>query len=466
MFAIERRTALLLRAALRLCLDGPPRRADAVPVLFRHTKNGYLAHARTAEFAVLYSQPGPAGKGVLAFEASALAQFEGKSDEPVRLVRTHPDKAAARWDDGGVPREFVLPVVEPEKVPVPPTLPRSFVPVPSQFLNALHEAGRTTAKDPTRYSIHRVQLSGKEGRVIGTDTRQLLVQGGFTFPFAEDLLVPRTRVFGHPAFRPAEGAELGRTESHVVIKLGPWLFALSIDAEARFPDAGSIVPRAGTPATRLRLHPADAECFLAALGRRLKGPAAQELPVTLDLGPAPCLRFQPDGRVLEVPLARSQASGGTVRLCVPLPRLLRALELGFTEFEVRDPEKPFAARDGERVYLAMPLPAAGALGPSEDAVRVAPAEVRPARPLVPVRKDSPATTAVAVPAAADVAVAAPFDVFTEAEGLKDAVVRAAAHAGRILRWLREVCGRPQVLQAVRGSLHAIADRLPTFKENP
>src|SRR5438477_2353715 len=97
--------------------------------------------------------------------------------------------------------------------------------LPPSFLGAFAEAVRTAARDGGRFALTRVQLRGKAGQVVATDGRQLLVQGGFAFPWAEDLLVPAVPALG--AKELADGSvTVGRSDGHVLVAVGPWTFAL------------------------------------------------------------------------------------------------------------------------------------------------------------------------------------------------------------------------------------------------
>ena len=474
MIVLERHVAQLFRAALRRCVDAPSTRADRVPVLLRHGKNGLMMHARQEEFAVMYSQPGPEGKEVLAFPASSLGLIEGKSQEPIELVAIEPGKAAARWVDKGVHLEIDFPVIESDKVAIPPALPKEFAPMPVRFLTALHEASRTASQAPTKYSIHRVLLRGKTGEILATDTHQLLIQSGFKFPFQEDLLIPRSGVFGLPALAPANEIGIGRTDTHVAIRVGRWIFAFLIDVKGRFPDARGLVPRTSSATTRFRLDPEDAEFFMRMLTQRLRGPKAKDLALTLDLNETPCFRFDVKGRTTDIVLPRSQVTGKAIRLCIDLKRFLRAIELQFSEFEFSDPDKPFVARDEQRIYLAMTSNSKDALAPHADALRLVPAHeptttavaVRRTRPqpLARVEPDRAAPTVVVLPthALSPTHDHQSLDVFAEAEGLRSAVIKAAAHAGRLLHLLRTVCLQPNVMQTMRNSLHALTH--PSFEE--
>ena len=155
-----------------------------------------------------------------------------------------------------------------------------------------------------------------------------------------------------------------------------------------------------------------------------------------------------------VPFNESEVSGEPVRICLNLAQFLRALEQRFLEFEVRGPDKPLVARDGERIYLSMPLPAHAALKPRpEDAPVAEPAEPSHAIVRLP-------SQAVAVPVGERLEPyhSDSFDVLTEAEGLKDGLFMVATHAGRILRFLRQVCTSQRVTQIVRTSLLSLFDR--------
>jgi hypothetical protein len=62
------------------------------------------------------------------------------------------------------------------------------------LLTVLEWAMGSTAREGARFALHRVLLSGKKGQVVATDGLQLLIEGGFTFPWKNDLLIPRMAV--------------------------------------------------------------------------------------------------------------------------------------------------------------------------------------------------------------------------------------------------------------------------------
>ncbi|MCE9530717.1 MAG: hypothetical protein K8T89_06270 [Planctomycetes bacterium] len=411
-------------------------------------------HASAPEIAISYAPGGPRGKRVITFAAKYLQEFEARNPDPVEIAILRPDLGGARWTEKGRTPEIEFPLLEPGSVPAAPEPPKEFVPMPQSFLAALDQASTIAARDPTKYALNRVQLRGQAGTVLSSDQRQLFQAGGFNFPFTEDLLIPRSGLFGLAPFTAIEEISMGRTDTHVVIRVGLWTFFFFIDKQGRFPDVTPIIPKPSHSATRLRLDAEDVQIFLDSLTRRLKGPEANEMALTLDLMGTPCLRFEIEKRVSEVKLMNSEVTGKPLRMCLNLHQFLSALELRFLNFEIRDPDKPILARDGERLYLSMPLPASGAILPRSEK---APSEQpMPSTALAPIEK--PATPTIVVPVGSmPVRPAGGFDVLGEAEGLREGLFKVAAHAGRILQFLREVCTQQKVTQIVRSSLLALTE---------
>ena len=104
-----------------------------------------------------------------------------------------------------------------------------------------------------------------KGEVVATDGRQLLVHRGFTFPWKEDVLLPRLPVFGHRDMALSGPVAIGRTDKDVAVRVGPWTFVLAIDATSRSPPVDRVVPAEAGVTSRLQLHPADAADLLELL---------------------------------------------------------------------------------------------------------------------------------------------------------------------------------------------------------
>jgi hypothetical protein len=392
-----RSLARALRAAFRRSAWARAGRGLPPPAVFSAGDGGLLVHTQADGLAAQYRRPGPGRPCLLALPGDALRDWEGRGDAPVRLGPAGPGRASARWDDAGVPRAAEYDLIGPDKLPPPPPEPVGWLPAGPGLLDALYEAARTAAQAAVRYALGHVQLRGKSGEAAATDGKQLLLQSGFRFPWKDEALVPRVLAFGLPEVAGQEDVAVGRTERHVVIRAGPWAFHLPVEDKARFPRVEDALPRLTPDAVRLRVGEADAAFLARALPRLPDGPDNAGA-VTLDLGPAVCLRAREAGpsRATELVLAGSAAAGKPLRVLLDRRRLLRSLELGFREVVFADADRPAVCRGGRRVYAWVLLDANAALPPGPDDLRIrsaaagAPAAPPPPPPDPEVRRPAPA----------------------------------------------------------------------------
>src|SRR5262249_51046724 len=224
-----------------------------------------------------------------------------------------------------------------------------------ELLAALGEAMRTADNSTGRYALGHVLLRGGKGEVVATDGRQLLLQGGFTLPFKDEVLVPRVMLFG-PRGLPAGEVLVARSADHVLFRVGSWTVALAIAKGGRFPNVDAVVPSPGTSSTRWRLGPGEAKALAAALPK-LPGADEELAPVTVDLGRPVAVRARAggQGRPTELLLPASAVAGQAVRFVTDRQYLARALKLGLDTFQVLGPGRPVACRDGRRTYVWMTL---------------------------------------------------------------------------------------------------------------
>jgi hypothetical protein len=137
----------------------------------------------------------------------------------------------------------------------------------------------------------------------------LSVQEGFPLPWSEDVLIPALPLFVSRDL-PTEGPlAIGRTASHVSLRMGLWTFHLEIDAGGRYPDASTVIPRTDTTVSRLHLAEEDAG-FLRHVLPRLPGDKDQWSPITLDLGQQVVLRGAGRSRGLQPPLSVAAGTAG------------------------------------------------------------------------------------------------------------------------------------------------------------
>jgi len=356
---LARRLRTVLRGSL---LAGEPR--GSWPLLLVRAEQGELTlQARHNDLAVRFTKSGANGVGAIAFRSDLLAQFEGRNADPVTLEAVEFGKGTARWTDAGVSRTIEFETVTVDSMPEFPALPKQWSELPPTLLQALAEAAQTTTRDGGRLSLLRVQLRGKAGQVVATDGKQLLVQRGFAFPWADDVLVPRVPAFGSKELAGVTHVEVGRTTSHVAVRTGDWIFLLPIDTTSRYPDVNNVIPRPGSQSTYLHIHPDDA-AFLNTTLPKLPGRDDEYSPVTLDLGAQAIVRAQEEHvRATEVVLSCSTVTGPPVRLCLDRDYLARALKLGFRELLVPSPNQPVLCQDQGRLYVFMPLDGKNAVLP-------------------------------------------------------------------------------------------------------
>jgi hypothetical protein len=367
---ITRALARHFRAVLRKSASSASARATRVVLVLQCGKDGLYLRGQYEDVALQYHLPGSRPPEILSLPVAALQDFEGSKDSTVTLEKVA-DTVNARWDDAGVPQVKEYPFTDPAKFPPFPEVPSKRTPLPEAFLKALDDAARTVAVESARYATTRLQLRGARGEVVGTDGRQLLLQGGFSLPWKEDVLVPALDVFNCKELHTEGTVAIGRTDTHVCITMGPWTFFLLIDPVGRYPSVDNVIPRTTNNATTCTWSPEDAVFLIRALPR-LPGQGEEHNPVTVDLDSKVAVRARGEGqgRVAEVVLSRSQVSGPPVRFVTDRTFLVRAAQLGFMEFRVLSPDKPIVCRDGRKIYLWVPLGADSAIPPSEDVLRI------------------------------------------------------------------------------------------------
>ena len=374
MIALPRSLARQFRVFLRRCLQ-PPGPREPPLLRLQVGPRGLELAARQQECTLRYRQVGSFPPEALVFRADLLADIEGK-DGMVTLAAIGEDKGEARWNDGGVPRVRPFDVLPPDKMPELPEPSARLKPLEPSFLPALAEAARTTARDGVRFAMTRIQMQGRRGQLVATDGRQLLVQGGFALPWSEDVLIPALPLFVSRDL-PSDGPlAIGRTAHHVSLRIGPWLFHLDIDANGRFPNVDTVIPRLNSRDSRLHLSEDDAR-FLVHVLPRLPGSKEHLAPLTLDLGKQVILRARAEDalQVSEVLLSGSSCQGPPVRVACNRHFLRRVAQLGFRELHIQNAKTPLLCRDDMRTYLFMPLD--GALPPAADAVRLVSGEAAP-----------------------------------------------------------------------------------------
>jgi hypothetical protein len=445
MVLFTRAIAQNFRLLFARCVAGRPR-GPAPPVVIQVRDRVKTVAATTAGGVTLtHTSPAPKEEDdLLVLPASVLSEAEGGTDDGVVLDRQSRLRGVVKWHVGAKPRtlpvELILPGKQHELPAMPPLTSSS-----SKLLAALHECGRTAARESGRYALSKVQFQGKGGRVVGTDGKVALLWSAFTFPFADDVLVPALPVFGAKPLARVTEVTLGRTATHLVVAAGPWAVWLPVDTKAKFPDVAAVVPR-HAPATA-EIDESDAATLLPALPG-LPGGDHELRPVTLAADGFIRVRGWSEGggnagQSREVPLARSTTSGPAV--CAVLDRrvLGRALSLGCRTLRLT-PEKPVVFERVDCTLVAAQLDPALAAPPARDAD--GPPAANPtyrSERRTPVKPETNGHT----PPRGD-----PTDPLELAEELRAALADAAGIAARLVAALRQGKKEKKVLSAVLTNL--------------
>jgi hypothetical protein len=311
--------------------------------------------------------PGLDARVVVPLEA--LADCEGKDDSPVMIDRLSDTKTELRWTQNGVPQ--VRTYDAPEVKIAFPEPPDSWTTNSLGLLDALDDALATVAQDSTRYALDHVQLKGLSGEVIASDSKQLLIQSGFEFPWKDNVLVSRVGLSAVKALTRVEAVHLGRSEGFIWIRTGAWSLVLPIDLNGRYPDVQTIIPSIKADTTRLVFDPTDADMLVTVLPD-LPGVDEPFRPVTVDLNGSIAIRAKgaAQAQATELVLKRSRVTGPGLRLVLDRTHLNRARKLGFDAISIVAPTRPVVCRNGAKTFVAMPLDEKLAIAPSEDVLRV------------------------------------------------------------------------------------------------
>ncbi|HEY1601334.1 MAG TPA: hypothetical protein VGG64_17160 [Pirellulales bacterium] len=235
----------------------------------------------------------------------------------------------------------------------------------------MHNATTCADRDVVRYALDHLQLRGSVGQIVATDGRQVLRQGGFSFPWTGDLLVPALGVFGCKELGQDEPVSVGKTDDWVLLRIEPWTLWLKINKEGRFPKVDDLFRPTSSASSRLTLSQPDA-IFLANSLPSLPCDDPLHDPVTVELNGGVVIRARPEGspRCTELVLSGSSYIGDAVTINTNRKFVAQALKLGFTDVFFFGPDSPAQCNDGQRQYLWALLDGKDAIKPSEDPVRI------------------------------------------------------------------------------------------------
>src|SRR5271157_1082707 len=373
LITITRCKARTLRSILRRATLGIRHRSSVPPLVLHAEGTRLRAQYRYDSLAVEYVEPGSYRHlDSIPIPLDVLGDIEGRDDSPVVFEAAEPDRTVIRWQDHGVPQVRECPVTPFGNIAPFPETPTTWTQAPADLLPALAQASEICTDESTRYALNCVQLRGTLHKIIATDGHQLLVRSGFGFPWDGDLLIKGSPIFSCKSLARDQPVQIGKTDSHVVLRIGPWTIWNEIQKDVRFPGVEEAIPGADAVMTRLQLDHEDAR-FLQEAIDRLPGNEELNNPATIDMNGKVAIRARASDQseITELILDRSSYSGLAVRINTNRNFLKRAIQLGFGEIGISDVEAPIVCRQPHLVYAWQPLSGDAAIEPTDNVTRIA-----------------------------------------------------------------------------------------------
>ncbi len=287
MIVMPRRVARSCRAVCKRLLPRGSPRNRPVPVALLAGPDGLRVRFAHGEAVLEYLHPEPGEAARLIVPLEALADCEGGGgDATLQALDENRVEVTCTGAKALPPRIYSCAGLSMPDVPAwSGTEASNGV----ELLAALDRAMQTTARESVRFALQRILLRGRQGEVVATDGKQLLIEGGFRFPWPHDLLLPRVSVFAAPELAGDKAVRVALSGGHALFGTGGWTVALKVIEGERFPPVDTVIPSTRAAATIWRLGAGESE----ALGRvlaNLPGAAEALAPVTVDLGRTATLR--------------------------------------------------------------------------------------------------------------------------------------------------------------------------------
>jgi len=452
MIELPRDVARLFRAVLRKSVLVAEPRTSCPSILLQTGKQGLTLSCQQGDVALRYHTPSNLPTEAIALPFTLLADLEGRGSGTVQLEQISPVKGRVCWSEGTVSFDTAT----PDSLPAPPQPAGKPTQLEPEFLSALADATRSTNRDAVRYALQHLMLRGKDGAVVATDGRQLLVQRGYPLPWKDNVLIRALPVFGCRELPKEEPILLGRSGEQVTLEIGPWLLSFKTDNSLRFPDVDHVIPSTRGGLSRLHLDPQDADVLTRDLPK-MPGRDDNHSPVILELG-EPVRVCPADGEkpIAELVLARSRFEGPAVRACMDRNLLLRAIQLDFRQIIVIRPDKPILCQDEKRTYLWMPLgdPASSGKPAAPQPVTTTPVS----DPIPPITRSKPMPTLNGQrPTPEPQPGTEEADPLVEAEALRVQLQETLTRTVRLITCLKQQRRQNRVVQSAMASLRRLQE---------
>jgi hypothetical protein len=444
MIAISRAAAGRFRALARRCVVGRPR-GPAPTVHVSQSPQATTLFSDFGETALALALPG-AGESLVKIAVPGPLLEEIERAKESAEISLGADLGRCRWNNRESNRESTWKPLAIADDAGPWDLPRDMKPAPATLFAALHECGRSAARDSGRLALKRLQLQGSAGRIVGSDGHQLLIWNSFRFPFDDSVLVPAVPAFGCKELLTETNVRIGQSDRHIVVTAGPWTIWLTIDRAGKYPNVEMITPK--SPDSELHLTEHDVQIIESFLQHVIKEDDTLAR-VTIDFGERPTLRAKTEvnGRTSEVILKGSHCTGKARACALNRDFLTRALSLGLRRIGLQSDNGPAVCRDAQRTYVAVTM------HPSTILSKSRPPAATTATPNI-----SNAIQGEAMPSETNGRIspepthAEALDFLAEAEGLRDALADVARRAARLVVSLKHLQKQRRVMETAWSSL--------------
>lgn len=464
MISITRKLVRTLRAVFKRSGDGTRRQSP--PILFDANTDGLWIWCHSERTVVSYHLPAPQPAVRFMISFADLAELEGGRDHPITLNPTG-DIVEAHWTDAGVPQHRSFTALDCSELKNP-SMPEQMAVLGDDAFPELAEVSRSCGEGQVRYALDCLQLRGQAGEAVGSDALNLLITSGFRWPWTDNLLIPRSKLFSSPDLATAGPVSTGCTEQHVVFQAGRWTLWFAIEKELRYPTFEHVIPDMTQALTRVTFAPDD-QRFLEQTISRLPHDSDEHLPVTMHCNGHVAIRGQgADGPVTELVLSQSTVQGEEVLINMNRDYLRRAARLGLSELGLWKDTTPMLCSDARHRFVWQPLSNAQVLRPSPDNISIhsPTATVVRHQPLSPSKNvdTMPETTASKVtPAISEMeSVKAavedlPPDPIEAAEQLRDLLRDTVGKANRLISALKRQKRQHQFVRSTLASLKQLQD---------
>ena len=282
--------------------------------------------------------------------ASSRIELENEGPESVRMTTYIQDQAVSR----------TLEVLSAESFPDTLTLaPAEDYPL-EEFLGAFRQVLTFRSSDPTRKVLHGVFVDSPDKIVVATDGKRLCQIEIPELPFADQAIVPVTKVLQNGVLN-AETGRIALTGNDanttcLQIQAGSWIYQCRCIG-GTYPNYKSVIPEHQPNALKMEFAGKDIAVLKSALNQF---PEAHDNEMSVYASPSTTVVLGPQANHFEpailLPASHSLEEQDAVAFTVNRIFLIQAIDAGFRKFVMDDHCSPISSSsDGKNLHVLMPI---------------------------------------------------------------------------------------------------------------